>query len=636
MRIRFTLLALSLLALLLSTACRPANPDVLPTAAVIATVPPITEPTAAGPTRLPIATITAEPTAEPTTAVIVTVPPTAEPSAEPDAPPLPAGVFYDLGEAIILQENFAEDSRFRRMPVQLNGVMAVPDSGEGPFPVVLFLHGSHPGCPLVGEVDQWPCGDAEQRNYAGFEYLVRELAARGYVALSININAENTFGFGEPFPGERLRQIVDLHLSALAAAAAGGENNFGVELAGVADVSQLVLMGHSRGGEGANWLATDVGLDQDTAAAERGYGPVRGLLLVAPAMSFVGTNGTNVPLAVILPACDGDVMDQAGQLFYEAVRLGEWSATAARPNAPATSVFLERANHNGFNSQLSGDMVVMDDREDCRPLQTPAEQQSFLVDYAADFLMSLFDSDPTARLAAAARLGMDPLAAAPDDILGRPARVSVIPAAADRLPIWTPATEADMTTNRLGGAITAEGLTTLFCRQGYFLPADVPGSEPCRRPTLTVPAYPNMAVVDWAEPGGALRFELPEGQRDLSRYDALSLRAVVDPLSALNAVGATQRLSVRLTDGAGAVAVVATGDEPALRYPVGDIFEDGFFGPTFTGRAPLTTLRLPLAGFGGVNLADVTEIALLFDQSLSGTLLLGDLEVIRRPDVVVE
>ena len=73
---------------------------------------------------------------------------------------------------------------------------------------MLILHGTHPGCPEIDHgVDRWPCDPAvEQPNYRGFAYLVSELAAQGYVALSININAENTFGFGEPVPGERLRQ----------------------------------------------------------------------------------------------------------------------------------------------------------------------------------------------------------------------------------------------------------------------------------------------------------------------------------------------------------------------------------------------------------------------------------------------
>ena len=121
-------------------------------------------------------------------------------------------------------------------------------------------------------VDRWPCDpEVEQPNYRGFEYLVRELAARGYVALSLNINAENTFGFGEPVPGERLQQLVDLHLGALATAAAGGLNDFGVDLAGRADLRRLALVGHSQGGEESLRVARQ--LDRMTVAP-RPTGPM--------------------------------------------------------------------------------------------------------------------------------------------------------------------------------------------------------------------------------------------------------------------------------------------------------------------------------------------------------------------------
>jgi len=90
---------------------------------------------------------------------------------------------------------------------------------------------------------------------------VRQLAAQSYVALSININAEYTFGFGEPVPIERLGQLVDLHLKDLAAASSGGENKFGVKLQGRADLSRLVFIGHSQGGEGAYWLTKKSALD---------------------------------------------------------------------------------------------------------------------------------------------------------------------------------------------------------------------------------------------------------------------------------------------------------------------------------------------------------------------------------------
>ena len=555
--------------------------------------------------------------------------PDAAPATKPETSgDLPPAVEYNLGDATLVQERFPEGDRFRSMPVRLNGIIAAPEEG-GPYPVVVIFHGNHPGCPEDEmHVDRWPCDpEVERPNYRGFEYLVRGLAARGYVALSININAENTFGFGEPVAGERLGQLVDLHLGALAAAAAGGPNDFGVELEGRADVGRLALFGHSRGGDAANWLAHTPEMAAASAASQ-GYGPVHGLLLIAAAAaSFDPPAGSRMPMAIILPACDGDVAFQEGQHFYEAARL------APGQTQWATSVLLESANHNAFNQLLPDDPMGRPGRADCETLLEPETQRGILVDYAADFLVTLFDEDATAVSEAKARLGMDVQALAPGELYGLPARVATLAAADDRQPLLVPATEDELATNLQGGGVTEEGITTHFCPEGYYTPTTMPGSEPCRRVNLTIPGSPALAVVSWAEPGAAWRFALPEGNGDLSGYTTLSLRAAVDPLSPLNAPDSHQAFSLQLTDRAGNSATVPTRpDEPALGFPAGLVEEnDTFEGGLFTGRVPMTKIRLPLSDFDGIDLADVSEIALLFDQTPSGSLFMGDVEWVRPP-----
>lgn len=568
-------------------------------------------------TRVPPDTATAVPT------------PTNSPETETDTavPTLPPAVAYNLGETTIVQDWFAEDSRFRHMPVQVNGIIAVPPEGDGPYPVVLIIHGTHPGCPEneMG-VDTWPCApEVEQPNYQGFDYLISHLAAQGYVALSINANAENTFGFGEGIPGRRLGQIFDLHLDALVEAVNGGENEFGVELNGRADLTNLAFFGHSRGGEAIDWLTHERGLTAPDAAERYGYGPVKGLLMIAPAPTFTFPDGSDVPLAIILPACDADVMGQQGQYFYEGARLNpaqsEW----------VTSAWLEQANHNYFNSILAADMFGLRGRPDCETRLSKEEQRNFLADYAADFLTAVFSDDPQAVDAAMAQMGLDGQTAAPDALFGLPGRVSFLALAADRQTLFIPASADELTTNRVGGAVTADGVTTFFCEAGYSTPTSNPGSEPCRRATVTIPGNPALVVVSWEQPGGALRFALPEEAGDLRDYTTISLRTAVDPLSPLNETGQPQAFSLQLTDRAGATAVVSTRpDEPALVFPPGEVEEDSIFGELFSGRAPMTTIRWQLSDFAGVDLSQIAEIALLFDQTESGSLFMGDVEFVAR------
>lgn len=537
----------------------------------------------------------------------------------------PRAVEYNLGEATIVQERFPEDSRFRNMPVQLNGIIAVPPDGDGPFPVVLIIHGTHPGCPVndMG-VDVWPCApEVEQPNYRGYDYLISHLAKQGYVALSINANAENTFGFGEGTPGERLEQIFEMHMNALVAAANGGENGFGVDLDGRADLSQLVFFGHSRGGEAIDWLTHEGGLTAPDAAERYGYGPVKGLLMIAPAPTFTSPDGSDVPLAIILPACDGDVIGQEGNYFYEGARQNpaqqEW----------ATSVWLEQANHNYFNSILGADMIGMRGRPDCEQLLGQETQRQFLADYASNFLSLIFSDEPQ-TVAAWAQLGLEAQSPAPDTLLGLPARVAVLAPAADRQTLFIPASADELSTNRIGGTVTADGVTTFFCEAGHYTPTSKPGSEPCRRATVTIPGNPSLVVISWEHPGGAMRFTLPEEAGDLSDYTTISLRTAVDPLSPFNETGQPQAFSLQLTDRTGATAVATTRpNEPALLFPPGQTEEDSIFGELFAGRAPMTTIRLPLSDFAGVDLTQIVEVALLFDQTSSGSLFMGDLEWVR-------
>ena len=567
------------------------------------------------PTEAPIMTTIATQTLE---AAETSQAPTATEEAS-----LPVAVEYNLGDTTITQSTFPEDSRFRNMPVRLNGIIAVPDGDGGPYPVVIILHGNHPGCPVPegDTVDRWPCDpEVERPNYRGFDYLVSQLAAQGYIALSINVNAENTFGFGEPVPIERLGQLVDLHLKSLSDASSGGENKFGVELQGRADLKQLAFIGHSQGGEYAYRLTEKAALDTPDSFNNHGYGPVYGILMIAPSANWGGARSARLPLALILPACDNDVINQEGQLFYEINRLEPDNSSWA------SSVWLENANHNYFNSTLADEAVTRPGRSDCEQILQPEVQRDFLSAYTIDFLAQIFHKNEDAM----ARLGMNFQAQAPSELYGLPARVASLAPGGDRLSLLVPTSSAELETNLAGGSVTAKGVTTFFCEEGYYTPSMKPGSEPCKRVNLVIPGNPGMVVASWSQSGAALRFSLPEGI-DLRMFSLISLRAALDPLSPLNKAGAPQVFTIQLVDQEGNISTVHTrADEPALQFPLGEIEEnDTFEGGMFTGRVPLTSIRIPFNDFVGVNFAEIREINILFDQTPSGSLFMSDLELVR-------
>lgn len=536
----------------------------------------------------------------------------------PEAEQVAARVaFYDLGETTLLQAHFPEDSHFRNMPVRLLGVIGVP-GGKGPYPVVLILHGSPPVCP--GE-DVWPCAEEEERpNYAGFTYLVEALAIAGYVALSINVNAEYTFAFGEAPPTLHTIQLIDAHLMELAAANRGESDKFGLDLTGRVDLSRMMWMGYSRGGDYVNWIVRQQNLAVEADQVE--YGPVKGLILMAPPVFSTEALPTiDLPVTIILPTCDSDVINLDGQLYYESARFDPSRAH------PVTSVYLEGGNHNNFNTLLQLGFSL-EHRPDCseNAILTPEAQRNFLVQYTLDFLQWLF-GDPSEGGEIAKRLGLNATLPMPARLYDFPVRISTLYPPANHLTVVQPQSKAELNTNLLGGKVKMGGVTAVFCPKGNYVPDMEPGTESCKRVNFNQPGYSQQLILSWETPDAQWRTSLPEPVRNLTSYTSLQLRAALDPLSDLNAQGESQAFTLLLMDASGDQASVVVTDLP---YSSGDRQPNGFFeGGLFSGHVYMNDMIVPLSQFSGIDIANVTEIAFDFDQRDTGTLFIADLALIK-------
>lgn len=276
----------------------------------------------------------------------------------------PTAISYNLGEATIIQDQFSPDARFHNMPVTLQGVLAVP-AGEGPFPVALFVHGSYPFCNAPEtEINAYPCPpENDLRQYEGFSYLAEALAARGYLALVPDLSAEYNNGFGEPMFGQRAMQIVTAHLDALT----DGEG-FGVDVTGLADLSQLVIVSHSRGGSlAALYVAADSPATYAAAA----------LALLTPAYMEIpaGLIPDDLPVALVISECDGDVGTVQPLLFWEEQLPSLRTALTMIYTLPA-------GTHTAFSTQLDPDRAAA-----CADvtLLNPAQQRDFTAQFLPDF-----------------------------------------------------------------------------------------------------------------------------------------------------------------------------------------------------------------------------------------------------------
>jgi hypothetical protein len=145
----------------------------------------------------------------------------------------------------------------------------------------------------------------------------------------------------------------------------------------------------------------------------------------------------------------------------------------------------------------------------------------------------------------------------------------------------------------------------------FLLPRSPPNRPPCARSV-------DRAVqlnVSWSRPA-TLSFDR---EIDASRFSVLSFRAAVLPKDARNPPSG-QDLRVALTDAAGRTASV-------------DL--DRVSGPLFVetadqhAQAVLTSVRVPLADFRGIDLARVARVQLVFDRTPAGAVTLTDVELQR-------
>ncbi|MEV7813212.1 hypothetical protein AB0P05_21100 [Streptomyces flaveolus] len=237
-------------------------------------------------------------------------------------------------------------------PVEMRAVVVAPIGASGKRPLALFLHGRHYTCYKGQDITgDWPCkaGTKPVPSHRGYLRDQRLLASQGYMTVSISANGVNGQDFAAEDGGAQARSsLVRLHLARWADWAEHPRSAPKVvREAPRADLSRVLLVGHSRGGEGVNRAA----LDSITPppAEQDGYrGPVRwhirGTVLIGP--TVFGQNPVpDVPSMTILPGCDGDVSDLQGEVYVDGTR------AVGNGTALHSAVYVIGANHNFFNSE---------------------------------------------------------------------------------------------------------------------------------------------------------------------------------------------------------------------------------------------------------------------------------------------
>ncbi|MET9631736.1 hypothetical protein ABZX92_30155 [Lentzea sp. NPDC006480] len=258
-------------------------------------------------------------------------------------------------------------------PIEMDAVVVAPEGAHGKRPLVLFLHGRHYTCYSKTNPNrislEWPCsaGLTAVPSHRGYLKAQELLASQGYVTVSISANGINAQDALTADAGAQGRSsLVRTHLAKWADWSAGHGNAPDVVKSAPADLSKVLLVGHSRGGEGVNRAATD---SINPPPGDTGFsGPVRwhirGNVLIGPTI-FGHNPQPDVPSVTFLPGCDGDVSDLQGQMFVDQTR------GVSRGAALHSALYVIGANHNYFNSEWTPGQAEAPASDDFWPGQQP-------------------------------------------------------------------------------------------------------------------------------------------------------------------------------------------------------------------------------------------------------------------------
>lgn len=222
--------------------------------------------------------------------------------------------------------------------VPLHGVVRYP-SGNGPFPLVLLVHGNHD-----------PLASSEQ----GYVYLLDLLASHGFIAASVDENFLNGGSWGEM----DARAVVLLrHLQRWRTWNAAANHPFFHKV----DLNRIGLAGHSRGGEAITvaWLFNTMLHDPNDPAHDFNFG-LQSLFAIAPVDGQIvsdinphtGQSYTGVPVVlqnadyfVMHGTHDGDVWDFEGYRAFDRAQPVNVSGTATK-----SLLWVYGAIHNQWNT----------------------------------------------------------------------------------------------------------------------------------------------------------------------------------------------------------------------------------------------------------------------------------------------
>ncbi|MDO4534603.1 MAG: alpha/beta fold hydrolase [Clostridium perfringens] len=481
---------------------------------------------------------------------------------------------FDLGE-----KSFITDLG-NTVYYNVRGLVSVPKK-EGKYPVVLIVHGRYNN------------SSNETRFDKGFKYLIDYLASCGYAAFTLDIQGAYNSNFGNEDDNQKVRNMFPSFIEAFKNANNGIIQGFNVDLTDTLDLDNIVLIGHSRGGE----TAIDMALENKN---------IKGVISVAPTLpDNLNRDYPDIPMSIIVPELDGDVDSLDGFSLFDAITLDD------NRIKDVELVFLENGNHNWFNSMLiKNDTLNLEDKEKIRNQISREDQETFLMNFSKDFLENIFNKKDSGILYNYSTFE-------PSYMYGLEVKVQS----------WTKRQSLLLDYNDIS-EISYEGLELNALKEGKTY--DIDETNGFILPLQDIDGFNHKDLVNikWRNRLG--KVEIPIDNINLKKYNSLILNLAVDPSDELNIKNQNQSFTVRLEDSKGNIADIVLGkDSQALDYVEGTFVYTKYLEDIkhfWSSYTVLSDIFIPLEKFQGVNLKNITKVTLLFNKTDSGSIMINNIK----------
>ncbi|RCW80634.1 alpha/beta hydrolase family protein [Phyllobacterium bourgognense] len=371
----------------------------------------------------------------------------------------------------------------------------------------------------------------------------------------------------------------------------------------------------------------------------------KGAFMLAPMDNNGNLGVNNVPLANLLPTCDGDVGFLHGARSYDHNRFGPVADTA-----PRYQIQVSGANHNFYNTEWKDDDMDYNDKVSYCADNRSHPMRLNRVDQrrGGSFLINSFmryhvggEHKFAAYWNGTAQL---PNAACPstDGPCDEHIVLTVQKGAPSRKLIARFERDDSVNSNELGGTISLNGFTALarcempigndYSIGSICQPGLLDGFQYAINPNGEWRNYGMLSIADqldlaWSNPNASL-------VTDLKGLSAKGMDSLTFRIGVVRPTG--QEVLVTLTDGAGRTATLTASDFSNATYnaprpkaddrPLKDHPDDEVFANKGELKVLMNMVAIPLKAFEGVDTNNLKELKLVFPKE-SGKVAITDIEL---------